>query len=189
MHTQEQELVEQHLTLVRNIILGTIRLNESVSGMGYDDVYQTGCEALCHAARHYRADRGASFETFATTVIRNRLLSHCRQVNRIQFPLEYLDAPLPDSTGLTYRDTLMDVKAGHQDMEAATLSFLTEAEKKYSGITRKGIQALMLKYTGHTGVEIAARYGVDVKPNHVAAWISRARYKLRTDKKFACLWQ
>ena len=37
-----------------------------------------------------------------------------------------------------------------------------------------------MKCRGHTGVEIAARYGV--RPNHVAAWISRATKMLREER-------
>lgn len=55
-----------------------------------------------------------------------------------------------------------------------------EAGERCSGTTRKGIEALALKCRGHTGVEIAARYGV--APNHVAAWISKATKMLREER-------
>ena len=79
MTRQERELAERHLYLVRDTVLGTMSLNESIQGFGYDDLYQTGCEALCHAAQKYRVEGGASFPTFASVVIRNRLISHCRK--------------------------------------------------------------------------------------------------------------
>lgn len=79
MTRQERELAERHLYLVRDTVLGTMSLNESIQGFGYDDLYQTGCEALCHAAQKYRVEGGASFPTFASVVIRNRLISHCRR--------------------------------------------------------------------------------------------------------------
>lgn len=84
MNRKERELAEQYLYLVRDTVLGTMSLNESIQGFGYDDLYQTGCEALCHAAQKYRAEGGASFPTFASVVIKNRLISHCRKVARIQ---------------------------------------------------------------------------------------------------------
>jgi hypothetical protein len=39
---QERELAERHLYLVRDTVLGTMSLNESIQGFGYDDLYQTG---------------------------------------------------------------------------------------------------------------------------------------------------
>ncbi len=182
MNSQERELVEKHLYLVRNTVLGTISINESIQGLGYDDLYQTGCEALCHAALKYREDAGASFHTFACMVIKNCLISHCRKVAKTQAPLEYMDAPQVSGSDLTFADTLAD-KNYHALSDTDTFFFLSEAEKRYSGIARKGIDALALKCRGHTGVEIAALYGVP--PNHVAAWISRASQKLRKDLQAA----
>lgn len=186
MNQTEQKLVEQHLPIVKKIVLGTIQLNESVQGLGYEDLYQTGCEALCHAAMHYRDDRGASFETFATVVIKNRLLSHCRSTNRIQYPLEYLESPMNGCTEHTYGDTLAREAIGYAEAEDKQIvNLLYEARHDYAGITQKGIHSLILKCLGHSGIEIATYY--NVKPNHVAAWITRAGTKLRTDKRFSCL--
>ena len=179
MNKQERELAEQHLYLVRDTVLGAISRNESIQGFGYDDLYQTGCEALCHAAQKYRADGGASFPTFASIVIKNRLISHCRKVAKTQQPLEYMDAPQPSSTGLTYADTLPDDRF-HGISDADTYLLLSQAQEHCSGTTRKGVEALALKCRGHSGVEIAVRYGV--APNHVAAWISRATKLLREEK-------
>ena len=55
----------------------------------------------------------------------------------------------------------------HGISDADTFFLLSQAKERCSGTTRKGIEALALKCRGHTGVEIAARYGV--APNHVAA--------------------
>ncbi len=175
MNRQERELAERHLYLVRDTVLGTMSLNESIQGFGYDDLYQTGCEALCHAAQKYRAEGGASFPTFASVVIRNRLISHCRKVARTQKPLEYMDAPQPSGSGLTFPDDSL-----HGISDADTFFLLSQAKVRCSGTTRKGIEALALKCRGHSGVEIAARYGV--APNHVAAWISKATKMLREER-------
>lgn len=87
----------------KNIVRATMSINESIQGLGYDDLFQTGCEALCHAALHYRADRGATFATFADVVIKNRLLSHCRKITRLQAPILYLDAPSAEYPNLPLR--------------------------------------------------------------------------------------
>lgn len=179
MNRQERELAERHLYLVKDAVLGTISLNESVQGFGYDDLYQTGCEALCHAAQKYRAESGASFPTFASVVIKNKLISHCRKVSRLQRPLEYMDAPQPSDAGLTFADTFPDDNF-HGISDADTFLLLSHAKEHCSGTTKKGVEALALKCRGHTGVEIAARFGV--APNHVAAWISKATKMLREER-------
>ncbi|HJC23224.1 MAG TPA: sigma-70 family RNA polymerase sigma factor [Candidatus Eisenbergiella merdavium] len=186
MDEQSRKLSEDHLYLVRRIVLGTIGLNESIQGLGYDDLYQVGCEGLCHAAINYDDSYQTPFSAFAATVIRNRLISHCRNVGRLQARLNYLDAPTGCEDGLTGQDLLADnlsIQEGLTDEEA--LSLLKEVEKDYTGVCRKGIEALRFRFMGHSCKEIAAHYGV--KPNHVSAWISRAGKRLRTDKRFSCL--
>lgn len=61
------------MSVVRRTIRRSIDTNEGVCGMGYEDLYQEGCVALCHAAATYNARAGAQFSTYAETVIRNRL--------------------------------------------------------------------------------------------------------------------
>ena len=173
----EQKLVEEHLYLIRPLVLNVVHLNENVQGLGYDDLYQTACEALCHAALKYQDSRGASFPTFASIVIRNTLLSHCRSISRIQTP--------PDGS-LTYAEMLADETQPVPDStDNEALGLLKEAEMRYNGSTRKGIEALYLKCLGHTNTEIAACCGV--RSNLVAAWISKAAGKLRKDRRFIYL--
>ena len=132
MTDEEKSLVIDNLDLVRNTIIGVISRNESVQGMGYDDLFQTGCEALCHAAMNYQAEKGASFRTFASLVIRNRLLSHCRIINRLQSPLQYLEEPLHDAEGTTLGDTLVCSATDTQkieELDAQTLKFSSDFVK------------------------------------------------------------
>lgn len=178
MTRKEQRLVEEHLGLVKTIVKSTMSINENIQGLGYEDLYQTGCEALCNAAINYEEGRGASFTTFADVVIKNSLISHCRKVGRVQLPLSYLDAPLNEDGSLTYGDTLRD-EHDHALSDKETFCMLSQMEKQFTGIAKKGVEALRLKYMGHTGTEIAGYYGV--KPNHVAAWISRALNKMRVE--------
>lgn len=186
MTEQEKTLVMDNLDLVRNTIVGVISRNESVQGMGYDDLFQTGCEALCHASINYRAEKGASFRTFASLVIRNRLFSHCRIINRLQTPLEYLEEPRYDAEGATLGDTLVCAATDTRKIEDLdTLRLLLDARSSYKGITQKGIEALWMKCMGYSSMEIASYYGV--MPNYISAWISRAGNKLRNDRRFSCL--
>ena len=66
----QRQRVEDHLALVEQVLRRSIKTNETVDGMGHDDLYQEGCIALCRAAVSYREEMGA-FPAYARTVIRN----------------------------------------------------------------------------------------------------------------------
>lgn len=89
-----REIVQQNLRLVHWTIKEYIAVNESICGLGYDDLYQEGSLALCYAAATYQSD-GAQFKTYAVTVIRNHLLDHCRRIaaQRKNTPTISLDRP------------------------------------------------------------------------------------------------
>ena len=73
------ELVERFLPLIRWTIHSYIRCREDVVGLSYDDLVQEGCIALCGAVSSYRPDKGG-LQTYAVTVVRNRLIVYCRDV-------------------------------------------------------------------------------------------------------------
>lgn len=89
----QRQRVENHLALVEQVLRRSIKTNETVDGMGHDDLYQEGCIALCRAAVSYREEMGA-FPAYARTVIRNYLLDRCREIQsaRKNLPLLSLDA-------------------------------------------------------------------------------------------------
>ncbi len=43
----QRQRVEEHLALVEQVLRRSIKTNETVDGMGHDDLYQEGCIALC----------------------------------------------------------------------------------------------------------------------------------------------
>jgi DNA-directed RNA polymerase specialized sigma24 family protein len=49
----------------------------------------------------------------------------------------------------------------------------------YTGIAKKGMEAMELQTDGYSVAEIAKMY--DTTPNNINAWISRARKKLKQD--------
>lgn len=184
LNDQLAALIKNHLYLL-NYLIYPLK-DETVQGLGFDDLYQTGCEALCHAALYYDPERGAAFATFATAVVRNKLINEVRRLRHLQSPFVYLDAPISGTDGLTYADTLavMDADSGKQ-AEIQGLRLLASARYDYTGITRKGIVALQLYYIGYSQTEVARRYGVD--RNQITAWIARARSRLRKDARFTYL--
>ena len=96
----EEELVRRYSGLVRSCA----RPLFLVGGDG-EDLIQEGLLGLLQAIREYRADREASFRTFAEVCIRNRLSSTLRAASRDKHtPLNRsvsLDHPFFDSNSYT----------------------------------------------------------------------------------------
>jgi len=178
----QKNVIIENLEIVDWAIYKQIRVNEQIQGLGYDDLYQVGCMALCHAAATYNGS--TKFETYAQVVVKNKLMDHCRAVLKKQPPMRYLDAPASDDNRCTLEDI---ISADSEDSlnsfsEADILKVLDYVKTNYNGVALKGIEAIEMKIKGYTGKEIAALYGV--KSTHVGAWISRAVVKLRKDSRF-----
>ena len=178
---EQRELVENNLSLVYWVIMESIHVNETIYGFGYEDLYQEGCIWLCHAAATYDPVR-SRFPTYAKRIVRNGLLSYCRQMCFRQRRFTYLTVGdqgelLADGEPVLPPD---DFHAQVNMIE--TLDLLAYAEMKYQGVTKLGIEALKLKLKGISVSEIASLY--HVPPPHVGAWISRATQKLRKDTPF-----
>lgn len=162
---EQQALVAGGLGIVADVLRYSIRANENVQALGYDDLYQEGCVALCHAALTFHG--GVQFKTYAQVVVKNRLIDHCRQALRLHartVPMEGQELPTEDC------------------LPSDALAALARAKLRYAGVARQGMEAMELKLKGYSGPEIAALY--HAKPNEVGAWISRARQKLLRDDEF-----
>ena len=173
MTEYQRDLVETNLDLVDRVIKRHIDVTGGAY-MSYDDLYQTGCEALCRAAMHYQPASG-TFYALAQKCIYNALIDYCRKVNtslrrmtvKDFWELERCCEAHPSFTATVIR--------------ANTLMFLGEYAKQYTGIAQKGIEAMMMKQYGYTSREVAEHFGTTV--NNVNAWISRAREKLRKEQE------
>lgn len=173
----QRQRVEDHLALVEQVLRRSIKTNETVDGMGHDDLYQEGCIALCRAAVSYQEEMGA-FPAYARTVIRNYLLDRCREIQsaRKNLPLLSLDAfvemgaPEPVSPFHT-EDLISDVSSD---------ALLSHFRNRYHGTARLGIEAMELRVRGYSCADIAKLY--QKKPNYIGACISRAAEKLRRER-------
>lgn len=178
---EQQELVENNLSLVYWVIMESIHVNETIYGFGYEDLYQEGCIWLCHAATTYNPARSL-FPTYARKIVRNGLLSYCRQMCFRQRRFTYLTVGLHGEL-LADGELVTPPDDFHVQVNMIeTLDLLASAEKKYQGVTKLGIEALKLNLKGMSVSEIADLY--HVPPPHVGAWISRATQKLRKDTPF-----
>lgn len=172
---KQQALVEENLRLIHWTIQQYIDTDKTVCGLDYDDLYQEGALALCHAAATFE-NRGAQFKSYAVTVMRNHLIDHCGRISaqRKKEPTVSLD-----EQPCTGRDHACydDLEERISNIYAAQL--LDYGKRTYSGVARLGIEAMELKVKGYSGADIARLYGT--KATHVGAWISRAAEKLRKD--------
>lgn len=177
----QQKLVEQHLSVVHWVIHESIHVNEQIYGLAYDDLYQEGSIWLCKAAVSFRAGT-TKFSTYAKTVIRNGLISYCRQQTRTESRYCRL---MPGTDGEFITDSSLPEQPDdflRQISMFETLELLESRRNAYDGVARLGIIALELKIKGMSVSDIAALY--HVPPAHVGAWISRSLQKLRNDAYF-----
>jgi len=185
LNDAQRQLVADHIHIVKWAIYDHIEVNENLNGFGYDDLFQEGCLFLCKAAATYVSE-SAQFDTYAQVVVRNGLLTYCKKMCRIQKPLiNLIDVPLDPGDGGS--ETYADHFAGEDVFETLisytdAINLLESVKPEYNGVARLGIEALELKVKGYSGAEIARMWGVE--QNHVGAWISRAKKKLRNNERF-----
>lgn len=166
----QKQLIEDNLDVVKIVILTNFRYDNNAIGLNFEDLYQVGCLSLCEAVEKY--DYTTKFNTFASVVVRNKLLTYCKKTNEINsksFYEDYLEI-----------QEMIDFNENLYEYEILKLLENTKANSK--GITLKGIIALELKIKGLSGKEIADMYGTST--NNVSAWISRAKKKLMNNTEF-----
>ncbi len=179
LNKEQQDMVEQNISVIHWAIHNFIKVNESIYGFEYADLYGEGCLLLCKAALTYNSARGG-FTPYAQTVVKNGLLSYARITCQKQSRQRLLlDTALPDESG-SYVELIPSEDTVETLIDAIDSdSFFRLVKPRYSGVALLGIEALELKSHGYSSREIADLYGVRVK--NVWSWISRASQKLRGD--------
>jgi RNA polymerase sigma factor (sigma-70 family) len=122
----------------------------------YDDLVQVGYLALMHAARKFKAGRGAKFSTFATIVIRNRMASYVRHernhgvTNKYRSRLDHQVKPVkdgPDAKPTSLEELASD---GSTEREAALMVDLNRFEPllgpALAELSERQEQAMVLHY-------------------------------------------
>ena len=150
---EQQLLVENSLEFVHWTIARLIP--KSNCHMEYDDLFQEGCVALCHAAAIYHGRKQTSWRKYIS-----------------EQSLDDPDAGLPTPV-CTDHAHFSSVDAG---------AVLNSCKKHYRGVAKLGVDALVLKTKGFDCKDIAVLY--HTSSNNVGAWISRAAKKLRSDPDF-----
>jgi len=183
LNEKQKNLVAAHTDIVKWAIFGHIRINENVYGLGYDDLFQEGCLCLCKAAVSYDGDR-AKFVTYAQVVVRNGLLTYCKQLSKKSINIISI-SELPQDPGDSDESACGYTIEDQYELlisEAAVSGLLESVKPEYIGVARLGIEALELKVKGYTGAEIARMWGVE--QNYLGACISRAKEKLIQNERF-----
>lgn len=179
LNKKQTILVENNLKLVSYIIKTHIIINESIIGLGFDDLFQNGCLALCKASMLYDYKRNVKFSTFAYPIIKNSLINYCKSIiskNKKNISFDFT---------LEYNNKIFSYNYDYDNFYIKQV--LNILKENYKGITLKGIEALELKLIGFNSIEIAEIYGVH--SNSVRAWISRALKKLKSDKNLLLFFQ
>ena len=136
---EQQFLVENSLEFVHWTIANLIP--KSNCRMEYDDLFQEGCVALCHAAASYHG--GTSFKTYAITVIRNHLIDCCRKQASWR---KYISEQSLDDPDASLPTPVCTDHAHFSNVD--TSAVLTVCKKHYRGVAKLGIDALVLKAKG-----------------------------------------
>ncbi|MFV0519667.1 MAG: sigma-70 family RNA polymerase sigma factor [Lachnospirales bacterium] len=167
---KERKLVEDNLEIVKIIIFKNFRYDNNKIDFNFEELYQVGCLALCECVRKY--DNSTKFTTFASIVVRSKLLTYCKKNNAINNKTIFVDSfeiqEVVDFNARLYENDVFDI--------------LKNVKPKSKGVALKGIIALELKIKGFNGKEIADMYGTST--NNVSAWISRAKKQLMSNIEF-----
>ena len=68
LNEKQQQLVQKNLTVIHWAIHNFVKINETVFGFEYDDLYGEGCVLLCKAAATYDSEKGR-FSAYAQTAM------------------------------------------------------------------------------------------------------------------------
>lgn len=178
---EQQEMVAANLSVVHWTIRESFHVNETIYGLGFDDLYQEGCIWLCHAAVSYNPAL-SKFPTYAKKVVQNGLISYCRK--QCYRERHFTRLGVGEHGELTAEGSVLQ-QADNFESRISLMEIMQLLEsrvKDYNGVARLGIKALELKIRGMSITEIAKLY--DVPPSHVGAWITRSKQKLRKDPLF-----
>lgn len=174
---EQQTVVQLNLYLVDAVIWTRIQTDERVVGLSYEDIRQEGNLLLCKAAQTYNPER-AKLSTYASKVIYNGLVSHCKRINNQQSHI----SPISLTESSDRMDLKKDEQLQNRIVQLELDSLLTAYAREYTGVTRLGVEALILKTYGMGVTEIARLYRVP--PSHIGAWIFRAKNKLKSNEDF-----
>jgi RNA polymerase sigma factor (sigma-70 family) len=157
--------VLRHLPLVRYVVR---RLRPASSPPELDDLVSAGTIGLIEAVDRYDPNRGVTFATFAYRRIRGAVIEEISTSSEARS----LEAPIGEEPGYT----LMDVTVDPSVSEPQSSAELSELLKAIGDLPDRDREILGLSAAGHSGNDIAQRYGCS--PSLVSRILVDARFRL-----------
>ena len=155
----------RHLPLVRYVVR---RLRPASSPPELDDLVSAGTIGLIEAVDRYDPRRGVTFATFAYRRIRGAVIEEISTSSEARS----LEAPIGEEPGYT----LMDVTIDPSVSEPQSSAELSELLKAIGDLPDRDREILGLSAAGHSGNDIAQRYGCS--PSLVSRILVDARFRL-----------
>ncbi len=157
--------VLRHLPLVRYVVR---RLRPAGSPLELDDLVSAGTIGLIEAADRYDPNRGVTFATFAYRRIRGAVIEEISTSSAAGS----LEAPISDESGFTLMDVTLDPSASEPQGSAELSELLTAI----GDLPDRDREILGMSAAGHSGNDIAERYGCS--PSLVSRILVDARFRL-----------
>ena len=185
---KQKLLVENNLPLVWKVIGDNVRGVNSLRVFTAEDLYQVGCIGLCKAVYTDKfqyaycetkelSDATARFSTYAYRLILNEILTALEYSTRRRAELvkDPVDVELySEINGKGIEEKIADI-----DVQTSVGQMMSDAIKNTSGVTAKGIRAIMYSAEGYSSTEIAVMMNAK-SGNNVTAWIAKARNYLKS---------
>ena len=175
----ENKLIMDHLDLVDVIIRTRFSFRSTNVLMSYEDLQAVGREALCRAAVCFRPELGR-FATFADRCIYHAIVDHCKHEN-LRYRVAAIDSDEETKDEIIEEATSCQMDDDDRLGSIVVEQVLAEIKEKYSGVARRGVEAIELKLLGFSTADIAKKYGTNIK--NVNAWIARAKSKLQKEEQ------
>ena len=165
LQNEYHKLIEDNISYVKKVINANVHGAYRNNFFTYDDLVQIGNVGLCKAAKSFKPDGEAGFKTYAYSAIRNEIF------NALEYATVRKKRMASDDIEVVFNTTesndIYFEAAGDAEM------LLNEIKKKASGVTAKGIDALILMSKGYSCKDIGEIHGVS--DNNISAWILKAR--------------
>ena len=188
MALDQQQIFNENLDIVKRVLTCVRYSNQSIERCP-EDLYQEGCIKLWKLILSGEAENKENFENYAFIAVRNRMRDCCRHGRRTEDPVQpYETAIFEDGTRnfdiLSVLDSSEDTVESAEDniLLADAIAAINDVKKNCNGVMLKGMDSIIYKIRGLSVTDIAKMYGVE--PNHVGAWISRAKQHLHSNEAF-----
>lgn len=135
-----------------------------------DDFLQEGRLAILDAYKHFKTGKGASFPTYAHTIVRNRIFTYIRGLKWLKDEVDY--ELNPDHIDLTYDmkpltlyDTLVDEINAHEHKNALKLYFLDEYTQdevaKKTGMSQQWVYTTISNFRNDMRIKYGKMFGIN----------------------------